>query len=158
MKRVRAVGLMLLVTLAMAGPGWARLGENQVQFSTRYGPPRSLQGQTNLIQALQPNCTQVYDSQGWVLTATFVAGQADQVDYIKPGGQYSAQEIQAVLQAEAGGGRWYQIDGNNWTNSNGSVCQKPMWEPCLRVRSARLVRRQQAVEATKRAEPPPPRF
>jgi hypothetical protein len=116
------VGIGLLLGALLVSSGLARLGENQVQFAQRYGNPLEARGQTNAVRTAEPNTVKTYDYQGWRLRATFVGGTADATDYQKRAGSLNDQDIQAILQAEAGGGRWYVVNQWRWTNSNGAVC------------------------------------
>lgn len=149
-----------LTTICLIGSfsALARLGENQVQFAQRYGNPLEARGQTNRTRTVEQNCTQSYDFQGWRLTATFVGGAAEQAEYQKMKGVCTDQDIQAILQAEAGGGRWYQAGYRRWTNSNGSVCSKADFMSILKVRSGRAVQREAAAKAARNQAAPPPKF
>jgi hypothetical protein len=139
----------------------ARLGENQTQFSTRYGAPLEDKGRTNTTRSVEMNCTKTYESQGWRLKARFVNGLAERVDYSKSVARYSDQEIQAILQAEAAGGRWHSLNTRpwgSWTNSNGSTCERTSLGLVITVTSASARQRDAAEKAGRNKPAPAPKF
>lgn len=156
MIRVTVVLISLLGFQAMA-----RLGENQTQFSTRYGAPLEDRGRTNTTRSVEMNCTKTYESQGWRLKARFINGLAERVDYSKSPASYSDQDIQAILQAEAAGGRWFAVKTSpwgSWTNSNGSTCERTSLGLVITVTSSSARQRDAAEKAARNRPQAAPKF
>jgi hypothetical protein len=62
----------------------------------------------------------------------------------------------AVLRAESGDGRWTKASHERWTNTNGRVAVRGMYN--VRVTTAGFAARKAAEEAERRKPKPPPAF
>jgi len=138
----------------VAGQAFARIGENQIQHEQRYGRARGDAG-TNNTATLQMNCKKTYDFQGWQLVVNFEAGRAEMIQYWNYDG-VAKHHIQAILQAEAGGGKWTEISAGRWINSNGRILEGNTY--LVRVRTSAFAAREAAAAAARRAPKPSPAF
>lgn len=105
--------------LGLVATASARIGEDQAQMTKRYGVPREDRGNKNAT--VKANCTKTYDAQGWTLETHFADGAADAIVYRRNDGKpMQAPEIQSILDAESGGGKWTKVREGVWSNSNGT--------------------------------------
>lgn len=107
------LAMKTLLLLAVLGPLTlhARLGENEGQAKARYGEPvPELIGQND--KPLIPGAKELaYNFQGWRVRAAYLNGITHRIEYIKlpESGQpkpITEEELQAVLDAEAGRFKW----------------------------------------------------
>ena len=117
------------------------MNETEIQMQSRYGAPDKKYVVTSLTQLLEGAVTRVYNFNGWTIKAAFLNGKVVRIVYskvAKPNVTLSIQddEAKAVLDAEAGNGKWEEIarlgqkplkslpwviSDKAWVHTNGNV-------------------------------------
>ena len=117
--------LFLSATLT-AATAFARLGETEIQFTERYGPPKDTPAFDKISPLLEAATHHTYEYQGWKIRAAFLPlnGTAVRIDYSKiPAAGVSATvqdyELQAIVAANTPAGTtWKEIMYNNPDSPN----------------------------------------
>jgi hypothetical protein len=107
----------------------ARLGENTLQFVSRYGPPKDTPSSKIIdknFPILEGAIHHTYEYQGWKIRAAFLQldGPAVRMDYQKLGAspQIKDYEMEAIMNANTPAGTtWKQIAYNNPDSPNKGV-------------------------------------
>ena len=135
-----------LLSLALATSAHARLGENEPQSKARYGEPVPEMIGGNEKPLMLGAKELAYNFQGWRVRAAFVGGTTHRIEYIKiENNQPKAmteEELQAVLEAEAGKYKWREdkprtgydslnklataVDGRKWERSDHALASLKM--------------------------------
>ena len=133
---------LILITTLPTSLSYARVGDSEQQDAERYGPP--VKAQDSLTPILKNGVSKTYHYQGWKIRVGYLDGTAVRVSYAKmtqpeTPAHLKDDEIDAILNAEAHGGKWEKIPamsllnqkrtGNNlfdgsqrrWVNTNGSI-------------------------------------
>lgn len=102
--------LLIAAFCLSPGAGEARLGETPEQCATRYGEPSGEKGRKV-----------VYRKNGFAIAAWFHAGKCDCIVFRKEidpgldlGEEISEPEIEALLEANRGDGKWTKAKANQW--------------------------------------------
>jgi hypothetical protein len=116
------------------------MNETESQMKARYGDPKDTPT-TAINSLLEGAVTHIYDDQGWRIRAAFLKGRVVRISYHKKATtevspMMQDYEAKAVLDAEAGNGKWEEIahlspkplkslpwaaSDKAWVHSNGNV-------------------------------------
>jgi len=114
---------ILLLMLFISSTSHARVHETPSEAATRYGAP--VNERTVIMAPLLKGTKELrYHHHGWRIRSAFINDQTAIISYMKlarqstPEAVLQEDEIQAILDAEAGGYHWMKIEkGKNITNS-----------------------------------------
>jgi hypothetical protein len=116
--------------IALTGSCWARLGEKEHELVARFGQPVMRGKQSHSAQGkmweLGPRL--YFKQDDWNIVSVLIDGRVAHEEYGKVG-SWTAEQVQAVLSANAQGAKWTETTksgatlSRNWKRADGAVAE-----------------------------------
>jgi hypothetical protein len=143
---VKRIILALSLAIAAIFPAQARLGEDEADTTTRYGP---LLVAYNAGELGYPYRTLTFNHAGFVIITQFIGSGCDMVCFRKPNGEALAEDdIDLLLKSEAAGQKWSRSQLVSidllWDRPDGAMARYDVAKHALAFCSQRYIQTEDA--------------